>query len=165
MKARLLIPLAACTLLAACGGGGSSSSGPAATVSAKSIDGVGTVLIDANGAALYTPEQEAHGMVRCVGSCTSIWAPLGPGTSAPTGGGGVSGKLSVIKRGDGTRQVAYDGKPLYTFSQDPAPGKVTGNGVMDSFGGTAFTWHAITASGKAQSGSSSSSDKPRSYGY
>jgi hypothetical protein len=34
------------------------------TVSARVVDGVGTVLVDAHGAALYTPDQEADGTLR-----------------------------------------------------------------------------------------------------
>jgi hypothetical protein len=52
--------------------------------------------------------------------------------------------------------VTFDGKPLYTFVQD-SPGQATGNGVMDSFGGTSFTWSAaMTGGAPASSGSSSS---------
>jgi predicted lipoprotein with Yx(FWY)xxD motif len=66
----------------ACGGAsggaapGSSVSGTARMVSVKHVDGVGNVLVDAKGQALYSPDQEAGGKVRCTGSCTSIWVPL-----------------------------------------------------------------------------------------
>ena len=61
-------------------------------------------------------------------------------------------------RPDGTRQVTYNGKLLYSFSRDQA-GKVTGNGVADAFAGQRFTWHVVTGSGgsgSSQSGSGSS---------
>ena len=148
--------------LAACGGNSSSSGssgsaatstgGVASTVSTKSISGVGTVLVDAKGDALYTNNQDSGSKIACTGSCTSIWLPL----AAPSGGqptsynASVQAKLGVVKSSGGTSQVTFGGKPLYTFVQD-SPGQATGNGVKDSFGGTNFTWTAATASGAAAS--------------
>jgi predicted lipoprotein with Yx(FWY)xxD motif len=137
--------------LSACGGSDepatATSGGTAPTVSLAQVDGVGDVLVDARGQALYFSDQEAGGEVRCKATCLTFWAPLEATRSAPTAGSDVSGKLAVIRRPDGARQVTYDGKPLYRFTEDPAPGKVTGDGFEDSFGGTAFTWHAVTATG------------------
>jgi predicted lipoprotein with Yx(FWY)xxD motif len=158
--------VAASLVLAACGGGGSSSSStPAATsttVAVKSIGGVGDVLVDSAGKALYSSNVEAGGKVMCTGACTSFWKPLTVGSGNPTAAGGA-GKLSVIKRPDGTRQVALDGKPLYTFAQD-APGKVQGNGFSDDFGGRHFTWTAVLAGGKS-SGSTTTTPPRNDYGY
>jgi predicted lipoprotein with Yx(FWY)xxD motif len=153
--------------LAACGGssnssGTTSSSGPGTTVAVKSIPGVGNVLVDSAGKALYSSNVEAKGMVQCTGACTSFWQPLTAGSGMPTAPGNA-GKLTVIKRPDGTRQVALDGKPLYTFSQD-APGKVAGNGFKDNFGGTRFTWTAVLAGGKSSSGTTTTTPR-NDYGY
>jgi predicted lipoprotein with Yx(FWY)xxD motif len=153
--------------LAACGGNSSSSStngsaatstgGVASTVSTKSISGVGSVLVDAKGGVLYTNNQDSGSKIACTGSCTSIWLPL----AAPSGGqptsdnASVKAKLGVLKGPGGTGQVTFGGKPLYTFVQD-SPGQATGNGVMDSFGGTNFTWTAATAPGAAASPSTTS---------
>jgi predicted lipoprotein with Yx(FWY)xxD motif len=157
--------VAASLVLAACGGGGSSSSStPAATsttVAVKSISGVGDVLVDSAGKALYSSNVEAGGKVMCTGACTSFWKPLTV-SGTPTAAGGA-GKLSVIKRPDGARQVALDGKPLYTFAQD-APGKVQGNGFSDDFGGEHFTWTAVLAGGKS-SGSTTTTPPRNGYGY
>jgi predicted lipoprotein with Yx(FWY)xxD motif len=161
-----LSALGASLALAACGGGGggggSSDSGtPAAgapTVAVKSIDGVGNVLVDSTGKALYSSDVEADGQVRCTGACTSFWKPLtvdaGKPTAAPD-----AGKIGVIARPDGAMQVTLDGKLLYTFSED-GPGKVEGNGFSDDFGGQHFTWHAVLSGGK--SATTSSRD---GYGY
>jgi len=142
--------------LSACGGSSSTSSGskPAAasdTVSLKSVSGAGTVLVDSKGFALYSPDQEKNGTVRCIGSCTAIWVPLtlSKGVSAPTASSSLMSKLGTVKRPDGTTQVTFDGKPLYRFSPDGSPGKVTGNGASDQFGGRRFTWHVVS-SGKTQ---------------
>ena len=58
-------------------------------------------------------------------------------------------------RPDGTSQVTFGGKALYSFVQD-SPGKVTGNGVSDSFGGTSFTWTAATTGATSADSSSTS---------
>ena len=56
---------------------------------------------------------------------------------------GVGGTLTQITRSDGTQQVAYNGRPLYTFSNDTTPGVVTGQG------GDAGQFFVATAQGAA----------------
>lgn len=148
--------------IAACGSGGSSSSSSStstpktiSTVAVQQVGGVGAVLVDANGMALYTPAQETSGAIRCTGSCVAIWKPLAPGAGRPTGTGSV-GTLAVLTRPDGSKQVTVNGHPVYTFAQDSA-GSVMGNGVSDMFGSQGFTWHAVLAGGKVASGTATSS--------
>jgi predicted lipoprotein with Yx(FWY)xxD motif len=159
---------AAMIALAACGGGdatSSTTSSPAAnarsaqTVAVQRVDGIGSVLVDSSGKALYSPDEEADGTVRCIGACTSDWQPLTAGSASPTAPAGV-GKLDVVERPDGTKQVATDGKPLYTFVQDP-PGQVTGDGFSDDFEGRRFTWHAVLAGGVSSSGPSTTGSGSR----
>ena len=102
-------------------------------------------------------------MIRCTNSCTSIWPPL-LASGTPKAGAGVSGTLGTVTRPDGKRQVTYNGKPLYRFSLDPQPGASTGNGATDSFGGQAFHWNAVTASG-APASSGSGASKSGGYAY
>jgi predicted lipoprotein with Yx(FWY)xxD motif len=148
--------------LAACGGGDDEQPAAAATdatVSVAQVDGVGSVLVDRSGKALYTAEQESDGMIRCRGGCLALWLPL-EASGTPTGSDDVTGELGTVKRPDGAMQVTHDGMPLYRFAEDAGPGKVTGDGVSDSFDGTAFTWHAATTAGTSTGGGSG-----RSYGY
>ena len=142
--------LAMAVVLAACGssGGGSSQgtpSGNVGTVSTKQVDGVGTVLVDSKGLALYSPDQEEGGKVLCTGACASFWIPLS--ASSATAPSGVA-DLGTITRPDWTMQVTASGRPLYTFSED-SPGDVKGNGFSDDFGGQRLTWHAVLANGTA----------------
>jgi predicted lipoprotein with Yx(FWY)xxD motif len=123
---------------------------------------MGRVLVDRSGRALYTPDQEARGTVLCNGACTSFWKPLTTDGGAPTATADA-GKLGTIARPDGTMQVTAGGKPLYTFVRD-APGKVTGNGFRDAFGGRRFTWRAVTAGGGTSSQSGGSGGGSRGYG-
>jgi len=153
-------------LLAACGsagagaGGGSGAAGTHGTaarsgivLSVRKLPGIGAVLADRSGKTLYSPQQEADGKIMCTGDCLSFWFPVrvaaGAVLRAP---GGVSGALGTIHR-PGLTQLTYNGKPLYTFRLDQAPGQAHGNDFTDHFGGTAFTWHALTTSGApAQTG-------------
>ena len=77
-------------------------------------------------------------MVLCTGACLSFWQPVTV-TGAPKKAGSLAGKLGVVRRPDGGRQVTYNGRLLYSFKLDK-PGKVTGNGFKDAFGGHKFTW-------------------------
>jgi predicted lipoprotein with Yx(FWY)xxD motif len=185
-----LLTLAAVALVAigvaACGGSNNSSDSASAaanttaggsdTVSTKSISGVGTVLVDSQGQALYTNNQDSGMNVACTGSCTAIWVPLmAPSSGQPTSSDqAVQAKLGMVKS-NGSSQVTFGGKPLYSFVQD-SPGQVTGNGFTDNFGGTSFTWTVAstgqaspsangtnTSSGSSSGGSSSGSSG--GYGY
>jgi predicted lipoprotein with Yx(FWY)xxD motif len=153
-QAPLLAAVAVSLGLAACGGssGGGSAPSPASTVALKSVDGVGTLLVDSSGKALYASDLEARGKVMCTGPCESFWKPLLVSSGSPTAASGV-GKLSVIKRPDGGRQVAIGRKPLYTFVDDSA-GQIKGIGFKDAFGGRHFTWNAVLAGGGLTTGSS-----------
>ena len=161
--------VAATLALAACGSSNDNSSdttpaatgGSGKTVSVKSVDGVGNVLVDAEGMALYSSDEEAGGKILCDSGCLSFWTPLKAGSSTPTADSSV-GKLSVVKRPDGTKQVTANGKPLYTFKED-SPGNAKGNGFKDDFDGQHFTWHAVVAGGKA-AGSSGGGESGEDYG-
>jgi predicted lipoprotein with Yx(FWY)xxD motif len=133
--------LGASTLLAACGGGGggSSSYNPPATggtgaggagggqngnvLATQNIDG-GPAFVTSKGHAVYTfdgdtvPDQST-----CTGGCAAVWPPVRPPSGA------LTSPWSSFQRSDGTMQLAYQGKPLYTFASDTQPGEASGNGV------------------------------------
>jgi predicted lipoprotein with Yx(FWY)xxD motif len=162
--------------LAACGGSSNSSDSASAaanttaggsdTVSTKSVSGVGTVLVDSQGQALYTNNQDSGMNIACTGSCTAIWVPLmAPSSGQPSSSDqAVQAKLGMVKS-KGGNQVTFGGKPLYTFVQD-SPGQVTGNGFTDNFGGTSFTW-TVASTGHVSSGAGSmgSTSTTSSGGY
>jgi predicted lipoprotein with Yx(FWY)xxD motif len=159
------LAVAACssstTSAAPAGGGGAGT-----TVTVHTVSGTGQVLTADDGHTLYMSDQEMSGRLRCTSSeCTSFWMPLtvakGQQPSAPPG---VTGDLSTVTRPDGSKQVTFNGAPLYTFSLDHAAGEAKGNGFTDSFNGVHFTWHAATPSGAASAGTSSPSSGG-GYGY
>jgi predicted lipoprotein with Yx(FWY)xxD motif len=174
MKGRITMGatmLAAAVALAACGSDNSSSAssggsgGSSDTVSVESIGDTGDVLVSSNGAALYTPDQEKDGKILCTGECTSIWVPVTVAKGqTPTGPDDVSGALGTVRRPDGTTQVALDGAPLYTFSQE-GTGEVTGDGFKDAFSGQQFVWHVVTPSGASDSAGSTTTSGGGGGGY
>jgi predicted lipoprotein with Yx(FWY)xxD motif len=169
--------------LAACGGSSNSNSSSSnaasstpvqtsagsGTVSTKSVSGVGTVLVDSKGDVLYTNNQDTASKMACTSACQSFWPPLTASGQPTSSDSAVQAKLGVSNG-----QVTYNGKPVYTFVQD-SPGQANGNGFMDSFNGTSFTWTAVMTGGSATSSgssggaatstSSSSSGGSGGYGY
>jgi predicted lipoprotein with Yx(FWY)xxD motif len=84
----------------------------------------GNALVDGKGMTLYIFDRDTAGTSNCTGQCAANWPPLPAAADAkPTG------QWTVITRGDGGKQWAYQGKPLYTFSKDAKAGDVTGDGV------------------------------------
>lgn len=153
--------------LSACGGSGNAASpaasttGSSDTVSTADVQGVGTVLVDSKGMALYSPDQEKSGNIMCTTGCTAVWVPLTV-SGSPTGSSDIASKLGTVMRPDGATQVTFDGKPLYTFAEDSGPDTVTGNGAKDQFGGQSFTWHVAAPAGTVTTTSTSSGG---GYGY
>lgn len=160
--------IAAAVALAACGGGASngasasasgaagSGAGASNTVSVRQLSGVGSVLVDQTGKALYGSDLEASGKIVCDDpACNAFWKPLTLTAGKPTASSGA-GKLGLITRPDGSKQITDNGKPLYTFSED-SPGKATGDGFTDDFSGHHFTWNVVRAGGTTASGARSGS--------
>jgi predicted lipoprotein with Yx(FWY)xxD motif len=160
--------LAIALALASCGGDSedgnseASAAGSAtATVTVETVDGVGDVLVDSEGAALYTADQEVDGKVRCTDSCAETWIPLTvSGSGEPTASDKVPGELGVAERPGGERQVSYDGQPLYTFADDPMAGEVTGDGLSDTFDGRLFSWQVVKTGGEPEDAGEQSSPGP-----
>lgn len=130
---------------------------------AKGADG--TYLVGPSGRALYLWVADSHDKSVCTGACAQVWPPVTT-TSAPVAAGGVTAsQLGTIARSGGTKQVTYDGHPLYYFASDTSKGSLTGQG-NDTFGAkwwlVAPTGQAITATAAAASDASSSSS-PTGY--
>ncbi len=143
-------PLVALLLVSGCGGSGGSPAGtqghgPKVTVMARSVSGVGQVLVTSTGYTLYMFQPDDRRSVTCTGVCTGTWPPL----MLPSGGEAVAGpgvKSSLLGSDPdsaGGRVVTYDGWPLYTYTGDVQPGQATGQGI-DLNGGE---WYVLRPSG------------------
>jgi predicted lipoprotein with Yx(FWY)xxD motif len=149
------------TSAAASGGGGlyggsaygagkssSSSTTPASgagTVEVATASGtLGTFLVAGpKKLTVYLFEGDKGGHSACSGACTSAWPPVTTSGSPTVGGGASSAMVGTITRSDGSKQVTYNGHPLYYFVQDKAAGEATGQGVK-AFGAS---WYVLAPSG------------------
>lgn len=169
-SAKALLPTLALSLtLAACGSssyGGSGSSGSTATPSTSSSAASATqavttasssklgatVLVDAQGMTIYHLSGESAGKFLCSSAeCEKAWKPVSAGetTSAVAG-------LGTVTRPNGTKQLSYEGEPLYTFVGDKSPGEAAGQDVKEDGG----TWSAVTTAASAAATSSGSGTAP-----
>jgi len=103
---------------------------PAAfTVMIKNDAKLGDYLTDSKGMTLYLYTQDTPGVSTCTAGCLKYWPAL-VANGDLTAGPGVAGKLDVITRtDDGSKQVTYNGYPLYYWKKDVNPGDTTGQGV------------------------------------
>ncbi len=104
----------------------SSQTASGTIVQTKTASNVGQYLADSSGNALYTYGGDTSGVSNCTGSCLYSW-PVYDASSAPTS---LPTNVTIITRSDSSKQYAYKGMPLYTFSSDSA-GRVTGDGVSN----------------------------------
>jgi predicted lipoprotein with Yx(FWY)xxD motif len=120
-------------------GAGQAVTGAGGALKTATIAGV-TVVTNAGGFTLYSFAPDTATTSKCNGACAQIWPPVsGPATAGP----GVTGKLGTITRTGGSAQATYDGRPVYTYTADTAPGQANGNGINVEGG----VWHEVTASG------------------
>ena len=155
--------------------GGSSSSAsasPGGTVITTAKSTAGTVLASGTGRAIYLWAKDTGTMSNCNGACASAWPPVTTTANATAAGSAKASDIGTITRSDGTKQVTYDGHPLYYFAGDSGAGQANGQG-SDGFGAkwwlvspsgsdvtAAVTSFTAGSSGSGSSGSGSSGSTP-----
>jgi len=139
----LFLPLIAGALLAGCGGSGSGlygnprpmpSSPPVnGTLSTAQLNGAPGFVNSANHTVyVFDADLASPGQSTCSGACAQNWPPV-----LAAAGAMLPSPWSKITRTDGGMELAYKGRPLYTFAFDANPGDTNGDGV-NAFGGL---WH------------------------
>jgi predicted lipoprotein with Yx(FWY)xxD motif len=170
----LLGVLAAAVLIAGCGSSNSSSSAnaaPSTSAAAAAAPGassvaisttkgsVGTYLTGASGRAIYLWMADTGPKSNCTGQCAKFWPPVLAKATPTVSGGATASDLGTTTRADGTKQVTYNGHPLYYFLEDPKAGTDKGQGSTN-FGAkwwlVAPSGTAITAKGSSSGGGSKS---------
>lgn len=152
--------LVAAATLTACGGSGDDTEEPASEVTtseespaeetpaeemstdlATAESSLGTIVVDGNGMTAYyfLKDTKDSGTSACSGDCATAWPAITTESDTPTVTG-VTGEVGTITGTDGTQQITIDGRPIYTFAQDTAPGDVKGQGVND-------VWYVIAPDG------------------
>jgi predicted lipoprotein with Yx(FWY)xxD motif len=169
LPVKVCVPLAAALVVAACGSSGSpqsaSATTPGSTASASttvittSSGSAGVFLTDGSGRAVYLWVKDPAGKSECSGACAGAWPPVPAGSKLTAAGSAKQADLGTITRSDGSKQVTYDGHPLYYFAGDSSAGQTNGQG-SDGFGAK---WWLISPSGTEITGSASSSGSGSGY--
>jgi predicted lipoprotein with Yx(FWY)xxD motif len=144
-------------LLSACGGGGNSSPStpvlqatlppatpvpvtPATLTTAQLNGALGFVTPAGRTVYIFDADLAAPGTSTCNGACATNWPPV-----APPAGVALSAHFATLTRTDGSTQLTYSGRPLYTFIADSASGQANGDG-LNAFGGL---WHVSRPAGSS----------------
>jgi predicted lipoprotein with Yx(FWY)xxD motif len=156
---------AVAVLAAACASGGGSSSAPASpagsgasgngsggTVITTASTSAGAVLTDGSGRAVYLWVKDTGKTSACTGACASAWPPVTTTGTVSAAGRASASDLGTSTRPDGTKQVTYNGHPLYYYAGDSGAGMASGQG-SDSFGAK---WWLVSPSGSDVTASVSS---------
>ena len=177
------VPVAAGLLAAACGtAAGSTAAGstpagstpagtPAgngsttATVIESHAGSAGSFLTNSSGRAVYLWAADSMNKSTCSGACAGAWPPVTTTGNVTAAHGAKAADLGTITRSDGSKQVTYDGQPLYYFAGDSGAGQTNGQG-SDGFGAkwwlVAPTGTKITVADTAAGAGNSSSTAPAS---
>jgi predicted lipoprotein with Yx(FWY)xxD motif len=149
MKNKLMLSMAGAALasLVVSGCGGSDS--PEAKTPAAGLDAatgsssLGTIVVNGDGMTAYFYDDDVanSGKSACTDEeCTAEWSPIGSASATPKVDG-ITGKVGTITATDGTMQITIDGRPIYTYADDEAPGDTEGQGEEGE-------WHVISPAGK-----------------
>jgi predicted lipoprotein with Yx(FWY)xxD motif len=87
-------------------------------------EALGFALVDDRAHTIYVQTNNSE----CTDAACAAWQPIvAPMLAQPTG------DFAIVERNDGTRQWAYKGRPLFTYSGDPAADYANGVGVDPRF--------------------------------
>lgn len=108
---------------------------------------LGEIMTDSSGNSLYLFTPDSRNVSVCEGQCLTAWPPvmLSPKdtlANVELQSGLRRSKLGVAMRADGSRQLTYNGWPLYYWFQDKAAGDVKGQWVNN-------IWFVLNAEGNA----------------
>ncbi|MDB5775222.1 MAG: hypothetical protein JWP38_1355 [Herbaspirillum sp.] len=92
----------------------------------------GGMLVTDTGMTVYTFDKDAADSRKsaCSGACSDLWPAVVATGSVP------KPPYGVIKRDDGTMQLTYKGKPLYTYASDKKAGDMGGDNFKN-------LWHVV----------------------
>ncbi len=113
----------------------------AATVMIGKDAKLGDFLVDAKGMSLYLYTKDTPNTSVCYDKCATAWPPLLTEGTPAVSEGIDAAKLGTTTRTDGTKQVTFNGWPLYYYIKDTKAGDVVGQGV-----GT--VWYLLTPAGE-----------------
>jgi predicted lipoprotein with Yx(FWY)xxD motif len=102
---------------------------------------LGTIVVDGKGMTAYyfLKDVKDSGSSACVDQCAAAWPAIVSESDTPSVDG-VTAEVGTIPTADGRKQITLDGRPVYTYAQDMAPGDVNGQGVNE-------VWYVIAPDG------------------
>jgi predicted lipoprotein with Yx(FWY)xxD motif len=144
---RLLVVTVAAALVAA----PAAQAGPTVVKTAHNTNLKTTILVDARGRTLYFFVSDSPDMSSCSDDptyhCSKHWIPLRTRAAPVAANGAKQALLGTTQRDDGTTQVTYKHRPLYTWiggygiKGDKKPGDIAG---QRAFG----LWFALSPAGR-----------------
>lgn len=121
----------------------SAPSAPAAAGNdaAVATTALGKIIVDGKGMTAYFFDKDKanSGTSACTGQCAAIWPAITAASGTPKVTG-ITGTVGTITGVDGGKQITINGRPIYTYSKDTAPGETKGQG----FNGV---WYVISPAG------------------
>ncbi len=90
------------------------------------------ILADMNGLSIYTFDVDVDSNSTCYDACEKAWPPVLFSQEIVLGT-----SVGTTIRKDGSMQLTHNGKPIYYYVGDGAPGEINGDGL----GGV---WHIIS---------------------
>lgn len=127
----------------------------------------GAVLAKSNRRSLYVLSTERGTKAICKSGCLSIWPPLLVSSKVKSiaVAAGVKGKIGFVARSSTSKQVTFNGYPVFAYASDTGPAQIHGEGIK-AFGGV---WGLVRASAttasKTEIPPASKSTTTTTYGY
>jgi predicted lipoprotein with Yx(FWY)xxD motif len=140
-------------------GSESGASGTAETSSSVQVAEnakLGKFLTDSKGMTLYLYTKDTPDTSNCYDKCEQNWPPFTTSGGDLTLPAGVPGKLGTTTRKDGTKQITYNGMPLYFFIKDKKAGDTNGQDVGD-------VWYVVPPAEAGGSGSTGNSANAQTF--
>jgi predicted lipoprotein with Yx(FWY)xxD motif len=131
------------------------ASGPAVKVGKS--DQLGMFLVDSTGMTLYLFLKDTPNASNCYSTCAQNWPPLLVNGNPVAGDGLDASKLGTTTRNEGSKQVTYNGWPLYYFANDKQVGDVKGQGIGK-------VWYVLSPAGDKVDVSNSAASSDNGYG-
>jgi predicted lipoprotein with Yx(FWY)xxD motif len=119
------------------------------TLEVKKSDQLGDYIADGEGRSLYLFKADTQGKdgkqaaATCYDDCAKAWPPL-LADAAKAGGKVQASLIGTTARKDGSKQVTYNGWPLYHFIKDAKPGDTNGQDIK----GFGEEWYLLTPAGE-----------------
>lgn len=106
---------------------------------------LGQTLVDGHGRTLYLFEGDKTNLSTLSAAGFAVWPAFTATGPVKAENGAQAGKIATIAGPNATRQVTYNGHPLYYYVGDTQPGDTKGQGINE-FGPL---WYVLGVSGNA----------------